>query len=310
VGEPIEKLNNTQLTYTADAPDQDTFLRDILFSKLLLSRSLVIRLKQQSRIKVNGYTAHTNYRINAGDFITIDMDFTEENDIVPEPVSIEIVYEDEDFLVVNKPAGMSTHPSRPGGAGTLANAVTYYWQGLGRNTLFRPINRLDRDTSGLVLIGNSQFAHQSMFKKKNHRGIKRQYVALVEGTMAKDNDRIDQPIARLDDKRRRRIVHPDGQPAVTHYQVLEKYPEHTLLSLELETGRTHQIRVHLSFLGHPVCGDLLYGCASPLIDRQALHAGRLCFTHPRSGKEVILDVPLPADIQTAVERLKGHSLTY
>jgi len=304
-----EKMNNTQLTYTAGAPDQDTFLRDILFSKLLLSRSLVIRLKQQSKIKVNGYTARTNYRINAGDFITVDMDFTEENKIVPEPVPIEIVYEDEDFLVVNKPAGMSTHPSRQGGAGTLANAVTYYWQGLGRNTLFRPINRLDRDTSGLVLIGNSQFAHQGMFNRKKSRSIKRQYAALVEGAVAEDSDRIDQSIARLDDKRRKRIVHPDGQPAVTHYQVLERYPEHTLLSLELETGRTHQIRVHLSFLGHPVCGDLLYGCASPLIDRQALHAGRMCFIHPRSGREVILEVPLPADIQTAVDRLKAHSPT-
>ena len=297
-------MNNTQLTYTADAPDQDAFLRDILFCRLLLSRSLVIRLKQQSRIKVNGYSARTNCRINAGDLITIDMDFTEESEIVPEPVPIEIVYEDEDFLVVNKPAGMSTHPSRQGGTGTLANAATYYWQGLGRNTLFRPINRLDRDTSGLVLIGNSQFAHQGMFKQKKNRSIKRQYVALVEGAMLKDSDRIDQPIARLDDKRRRRTVHPDGQPAVTHYQVLEKYPEHTLLSLELETGRTHQIRVHLSFLGHPVCGDLLYGCASLLIDRQALHAGRLCFSHPRSGKEVILEVPLPADIQKAGDHLR------
>lgn len=297
-------MNNTQLTYKAGALDQDTFLRDILYNKLLLSHSLVVRLKHQRRIKVNGYPALTNYRIQAGDFITIDMDFTEENKIIPESIPLDIVYEDTDFLVVNKPAGMSTHPSRLGDTGTLANAVTYYWQGLGRNTRFRPINRLDKDTSGLVLIGNSQFAHQAIFKQKTGRIIERGYTALVEGAMAKDEVRINQPIARLDEKKRRRIVHPDGHPAVTHYKVLDKYPGHTLLSLRLETGRTHQIRVHLSFLGHPVCGDLLYGYASPLIDRQALHADRLCFIHPRSGKEVILDIPLAADIQRAVDHLE------
>ncbi len=296
-------MNNTNLTYTATTLDQDTFLRDILSAKLLLSHSLVVRLKQQNKIKVNGYTAHVNYLINAGDIITIDMDLTEESKIIPEPIPLDIIYEDVDFLVVNKPAGMSTHPSRQGGTGTLANAVTYYWQELGRNTLFRPINRLDKDTSGLILIGNSQFAHQGIFNQVKGRTIERSYIALVEGLMANDSGRIDQPIARQDDKSRRRIVHLDGHPAVTHYQVLDKYPGHTLLSLRLETGRTHQIRVHLSFLGHPICGDLLYGCASPLIDRQALHANKLRFTHPRSGKEVILEVPLAVDIQSAINHL-------
>ena len=296
-------MNNTNLTYTATPLDQDTLLRDILSAKLLLSHSLVVRLKQQNKIKVNGYTAHVNYLINAGDIITIDMDLTEESKIIPEPIPLDIIYEDVDFLVVNKPAGMSTHPSRQGGTGTLANAVTHYWQELGRNTLFRPINRLDKDTSGLILIGNSQFAHQGIFNQVKGRTIERSYIALVEGLMVKDSSRIDQPIARQDDKSRRRIVHSDGHPAVTHYQVLDKYPGHTLLSLRLETGRTHQIRVHLSFLGRPICGDLLYGCASPLIDRQALHANKLRFTHPRSGKEVILEVPLAADIQSAIDHL-------
>ncbi len=294
-------MNNTQLTYTASILDQDTFLRDVLSTKLLLSHSLIIRLKQENKIKVNGYKAHTNYRISAGDIITIDMDFTEENNIIPESIPLDIVYEDMDFLVVNKPAGLSTHPSRPGGTGTLANAVTYYWQSSGRNTLFRPINRLDKDTSGLILIGKSQFAHQGVFNQIKGRSIERRYVALVEGAVSKDGDCINQPIARPDDKIRRRIVHSDGQPAVTHYKVLEKYPEHTLLALKLETGRTHQIRVHLSFIGHPICGDLLYGCASPFINRQALHANRLRFIHPRSRKEVILDVPLASDIQAAIK---------
>lgn len=292
-------MNNTQLIYTAGDLDQDTYLRDILYKKLLLSHSLVVRLKQQSRIKVNGNTARTNYRIRTGDVITIDMDFTEENKIIPEAIPLDIVYEDEDFLVVNKPPGMSTHPSRLGGTGTLANAVTYYWQTLGRNTLFRPINRLDRDTSGLVLVGNSQFAHQGIFSQK----IERKYIALVEGEPEKDTGIINQPIARLDEKMRQRIVREDGQSAVTHYQVIDKYPGYTLISLELKTGRTHQIRVHMSYIGHPICGDLLYGWASPLIDRQALHAYSLSFVHPRSGREVNISIPLARDIQNVIDCL-------
>lgn len=138
--------------------------------------------------------------------------------IIPEPFPLDIVYIDDDFLVVNKPAGV-THPSRMGGTGTLANAVTYYWQGLGRNSLFRPINRLDRDTSGLVLIGKSQFAHQGIFKQQKGYAIERQYIALIEGEMEKDNDQINQPIARPDEKKRRRIVDPSGQRAITHYLV-------------------------------------------------------------------------------------------
>ena len=296
-------MSNNQLTYTACIIDQDSYLRDILCSKLLLSHSLIVRLKKQHKIKVNGCPARTNYKINTGDFITIELDFSEDNKIIPESVELDIVYEDEDFLVVNKPAGMSIHPSRLGGTGTLANAVTYYWQELGRNVLFRPINRLDRDTSGLVLIGNSQFAHQGIFKQQKCHLMERRYIALVEGEMKKSNGVIDKPIARPDEKRRRRIVDPLGLPAVTHYRVIEKYHGYSLLSLKLETGRTHQIRVHLSFLGYPVCGDTLYGQVSPLIDRQALHAGTLCFTHPRSGQEIFLNAPLPLDIQKAVEHL-------
>lgn len=296
-------MKNTQLIYTAGFSDQDTFLRDILSSKLSLSRSLVIKLKQQNKIKINGHLAHTNYRIKAGDMVTIDMELAEENKIIPEPIPLDIIYEDTDFLVINKPAGMSTHPSRLGSTGTLANAVTYYQQSQGRNTLFRPINRLDKDTSGLILIGNSQFAHQGVFNQIKGRSLERRYMALVEGVIEKGRGCIDFPIARQEDNSRQRIIRPDGDPAVTHYEVLERYQAHTLISLRLETGRTHQIRVHLSAIGHPICGDLLYGSASPLIARQALHAYKLRFRHPRSGEEVLLEVPLAGDIQAAVEHI-------
>ncbi|MEN3004939.1 RluA family pseudouridine synthase [Dehalobacterium formicoaceticum] len=301
-------MKNTQLTYRAGTLDQNTLLRNILYEKLLLSHSLVVRLKQENRIKVNGVPARTNQPINPGDVITIDVEFTEENTIIPEPIPLEIIYEDQDFLVVHKPAGLSTHPSRKNGTGTLANAVAYYWRNRGQNTIFRPINRLDRDTSGLVLIGNNQFAHQAIFNPKKSPIFERHYLALVEGVLTEDQDCIDLPIAHPDINLRRRIVHPEGRKAVTHYRVLTRFPQHTLLALKLETGRTHQIRVHLSFLGHPLCGDLLYGSPSPLIDRQALHAYLLRFIHPRSGGEIRLELPLAADIKRAIDLIKNPDL--
>lgn len=298
-------MSKTLLSYQVGTPDEGTYLRDILSARFNLSHSLLVRLKHQHRIKVNGETALTSYQVNAGDIITIDLDFDEESGIVPQEIPLDIIYQDQDFLVINKPPGMSIHPSRRGGTGTLANAVTHYWLKKGRPTLFRPINRLDRDTSGLVLIGSSQFAHQGVFRQFDRRLIDRQYTALVEGVVEDDFGSIDLPIARLDETSRRRIVHPEGQPAVTKYRVLKRYPSHTLLALRLETGRTHQIRVHLSHLGHPLCGDRFYGGSDTLIDRQALHAGMLSFTHPRCGEEVTLTAPLPGDIQDAIA-LAGH----
>jgi 23S rRNA pseudouridine1911/1915/1917 synthase len=297
-------LDGTALTYVVDLLDHNLFLRDILSAKFQLSHSLIVRLKQHQKIKVNGNTKRTNYQVQAGDQITIDLDFIEKNEIIPEAFPLDIIYEDVDFLVINKAAGMPIHPSKRKGRGTLANAVTYYWQRSGRHIRFRPINRLDKDTSGLVLIGNSQFAHQSMFQQFNQHRAERYYLAITEGVLEQDNGRIDHPIARLDDNSRKRIVDPDGQTAITNYQVLERYSDHTLVLLRLETGRTHQIRVHLSYLGHPIAGDELYGNESSLLNRQALHAGVLRFFHPRMEKELTFSAPLPEDIQSAIIQLR------
>lgn len=298
-------MKDTLLTYTAATEDQDAVLRDILKARFNLSQALTARLKWQYRIKVNGQWTRTNHRIRPGDVITVDVDFSEENLILAENLPLDIVYEDEDFLVVNKPSGMAIHPSKAGGTGTLANAVTFDWQKAGIRTLFRAINRLDKDTSGLVLIGKTQFAHQGVFVQDEHHGIRKRYIALAEGRLAKDSGTIDQPIACLDPSKRQRTVHPSGQPAITHYKVLERLPGHTHLSFELETGRTHQIRVHMQYIGHPLCSDPLYGHPSPWISRLALHADEMTFVHPRSGKEVILRIPLSADIQWAVDRLRA-----
>lgn len=296
-------MDAAKLTYLVQAQEKDGFLRDILSDQMRLSHSLVVKLKQQHKIRVNNTLTRTSYRVQPGDLIAIDLNLEENNEIIPEAIPLNIIYEDPDYLAVNKPPAMAVHPGNRSLRGTLANAVTYYWQQSGRNILFRPINRLDKDTSGLVLIAKSQFAHQSIFQQQKNRRIRRRYFALVEGLIKEDHGRIDQPIARLDGCGRMRVADPTGQSAITNYQVLKRYRDYTYLLLQLETGRTHQIRVHLSYLGHPVCGDTLYGKSFSLLDRQALHAGILSFIHPRTGKELTLTAPLPGDLQRALDIL-------
>jgi len=299
-----EHMEQTPLTWTAGPIDEGRSLKDLLYSRLLLSHSLVTKLKQQHKIAVNGRPVFTNYQLRDGDLVSVDLDLGERSEILPEAAPLQIVYEDEDVLVVDKPAGMPVHPSKRHQVGTLANAVTYYWEQCGRSTLFRPINRLDKETSGLILIGKNQFAHQGIFRQQQEHLVARGYYALVEGVVSPDRGRIAEPIARREDGSRKRIVAAHGQPAVTNFAVLERFPQHALLQLHPETGRTHQIRVHLSLAGHPVCGDELYGRPSPLIARQALHAGEVTFNHPRSGLAITLTAALPEDMTAALSALR------
>jgi 23S rRNA pseudouridine1911/1915/1917 synthase len=204
-------------------------------------------------------------------------------------------------MVINKPAGLSVHPSRGTVGGTLANAVTYYWQNRGLAMKFRPINRLDKDTSGLILVGKSQFAHQAIARQQRDGSVSRRYLAVVEGIVELEDGSIEAPIALQHPDQRQRIVSPRGRSAVTRYTVLQRFPGFTLLALTLETGRTHQLRVHLSFIGHPICGDTLYGRPCSLIERQALHAATLNFLHPRTGESLSFEALLPTDM---IEMLK------
>jgi 23S rRNA pseudouridine1911/1915/1917 synthase len=303
------EVESEALTWTVGPADDNRSLKELLFSRLQFSHSLVVKLKQQHKITVNGIQTYTNYRVRSGDLIAVDLDLDEQSDILPEAVPLQILYEDEDLLVVDKPAGMPVHPSKRRQSGTLANAVVHYWQQSGRDALFRPINRLDKDTSGLVLIGKNQFAHQAIFRQQKSHVVERRYLALVEGMVEPDRGCIEAAIARQEDRSRKRMVSLSGQAAVTNYQVLERYPMQTLLWLSPETGRTHQIRVHLSFAGHPVCGDDLYGRPSPLISRQALHASEMAFVHPRTRSAVTLTAPLPEDMRTALIALQKPEVT-
>jgi 23S rRNA pseudouridine1911/1915/1917 synthase len=299
-------MSEKLLSYIINPEDKLTYLRDVFKKKLPLSHALLATLKAQGKIRVNGQAAHTNYLLQTGDVVTVDLDLDESSHILPQDIPVDVVYEDIDLMVINKPAGMAVHPIKKNLEGTLANAVTYYWSQRGESRLFRPVNRLDKGTSGLVLVAKSQYAHQAMFKQQKQGMVRRCYQALVEGVVQEDEGCIDLPIGRSGPGNTvRREVAPDGKPAVTHFQVIKRYHDATLLRLRLETGRTHQIRVHMSYLGHPIYGDSVYGQSSPLITHQALHAGWLSFLQPRTLTPLQFEVPLPTDMLNLLTQLQS-----
>lgn len=296
-------MNDDTLDYIVTIGDKHTFLRDVLVSQMQVSHALLTKLKSQHKIMVNGQVTYTNYRLKAGDIVTVNISLDEQNQIAPEYIPLDIVYEDPDLMVINKPAGLAVHPSKGIWGGTLANAVAYYWVQQGKSLLFRPINRLDKDTSGLIVIGKSKFAHQAIFRQQQRGTINRTYLAIVHGVIQDDSGCINQPIAHNDPSGPARTVDLSGKPAITNFTVLKRFEDNTLLSLTLETGRTHQIRVHLSQSGYPICGDTLYGNPSSLIQRQALHAYQLTFQQPRTGITLNLEAALPLDFASLLESL-------
>ncbi|TJY42461.1 RluA family pseudouridine synthase [Cohnella pontilimi] len=223
----------------------------------------------------------------------------------PDWMELNILHEDEFTLVVNKPAGIEVHPSEKGQRRTLANAVAAYYEFSGQQLRIRHIHRIDKETTGPVLYAKNEFSHYQYDKAMREKKIERIYVALVEGVVAQDKGVIDKPIGQDRHHSTRRRVSETGDHAVTHYQVIERFADHTLVRLRLETGRTHQIRVHMSAIGHPLAGDGMYGGTRKIMSRQALHGEQLIWPHPWTGEKQQVKAPLPDDFQAALEQLRG-----
>ena len=283
------------LTYTVLEAEEGQKISNILRNKLNISSRLLTKLKMNKKILVNDVPVFSSHIVKSGDFINVKIDFEEEDYIEAEDIALEILYEDEYLLAVNKPAGMVVHPSSYHLNGTLANGVKHY---LNNNKKIRPINRLDRDTSGIVLFAKNEYIQECM---KQENTMQKEYLTILTGLLDDKCGTINAPIARKPGSIMERIVDESGQLAITHYKVLEEsYNDDITLSLvqvQLETGRTHQIRVHLSYIGHHILGDDLYGDKSDLINRQALHAYRIKFIHPVTGNKMEFEAKIPKDIE-------------
>lgn len=272
------------------------------------SRSQVQQWIKDAVVTVNGKVIKGNYKVKANDEITVTIPEPEALDIQPEDMNLEIYYEDADVLVVNKPRGMVVHPAPGHTSGTLVNGLMHHCTDLsGINGVMRPgiVHRIDKDTSGLLMVAKNDMAHESLVNQLVAKTVTRRYKAIVHGVIPHDKGTIDAPIGRDKKERQSMTVDENGKNAVTHFQVLERFKDFTLVECRLETGRTHQIRVHMKYIGYPLAGDPKYGPKKTLdMNGQALHAGILGFDHPRTGEYIQFEAPIPEVFEDALNILR------
>nr|WP_028588803.1 RluA family pseudouridine synthase [Paenibacillus massiliensis] len=276
-----------------------------------VSRSQVQLWIGDGKVLVNGQVVKSNYKLNIGDHIELSVPEPEAVDLQPESIPIEVVYEDRDVIVVNKQRGLVVHPAPGHSSGTLVNALMYHCKDLsGINGELRPgiVHRIDKDTSGLLMAAKNDKAHASLAAQLKDHSVTRRYIALVHGNLSHDQGTVDAPIGRdTNDRKMFAVTERNSKHAVTHFMVLERFGDYTLLELKLETGRTHQIRVHMKFIGHPLVGDPMYGRNKGIrMDGQALHAAVLGFVHPSSGEYLEFSAPLPEDIEDVLASLRSR----
>lgn len=277
-------------------------VKEVLKAKFSMSDRLLLKLKKLDKIYLNGNVTSVNHPVLENDLIECYLDYEEDNsNIVPIEMPLNIIYEDEAYIVVNKPAGIPVHPSMDHYTDSLSNGIAFYFNQIGLKKKIRPVNRLDKDTSGIVIFAKNEYIQECLIRQMKSKQFIKKYIAVVNGNLDNLEGTINAPIARKEGSIIERCVCETGDIAITHYKVLKREPNYDIVECILETGRTHQIRVHFAYLGHSLLGDTLYGTSSDLISRQALHAYEVELIHPLSKKKVKYIATVPEDLNKLME---------
>lgn len=293
-----------KLSYTIQPNDHYENVKDVLKGYFGVSDRLLLKLKNNKKIYKNNKIVAVYEEVSPGDSIYFLLDFIEDNsNIVPTYMDLDILYEDDAYLVVNKPADIAIHPSMLHYTTSLANGIRYYFDSIGLSKKIRPINRLDKDTSGIVIFAKNEYVQESLIKQMKQNIFQKQYIAFLEGNLSSKQGTIDAPIARKEGSIIERCIHVTGDHAISHYTVLASCERLCVIQYSLETGRTHQLRVHSQYIGHSILGDTLYGNSSTLIARQALHSYKISFMHPITHKKVLYKAPIPTDMVQALSSI-------
>lgn len=272
-------------------------IKQVLKNEFLLSDRLIRRLKLNDKIYLNNIPVNINHLVKTNDKISVSIDFEEDNsNIISTKMILDIIYEDEAYLVINKPAGIATHPSCLHYNNSLSNGVKFYFDTINLNKKIRPVNRLDKNTSGIIIFAKNEYIQECLIRQMQNNIFIKEYVAILSGILENNSGTINAPISRKPNSIIERCVDKNGDTAITNYKLIETIDNNSLVYFTLKTGRTHQIRVHSQYIGHSIIGDTLYGSASDLIKRQALHSYKVSFIHPISKKAVTYIAKFPNDM--------------
>lgn len=286
-----------EFNYTVNTPNLYNTVRDVLKNYFLVSSRLLLKLKNNNCVFLNNKKCSINSTISLGDIVSFSLNYEEDNsNIVTTNIPLNIVYEDECLLIINKQPNVAIHPSMLHYDNSLSNGVKFYFDSIGLKKKIRPVNRLDRNTSGLVIFAKNEYVQEFLIKQMQNNTFSKEYLAILEGILNKKKGTIIAPIARKKDSIIERCVDESGDFSITHYKVIKEFNNLSLVNFKLETGRTHQIRVHSSYIGHPILGDDLYGNKSSLIYRQALHSYKISFIHPKTREKMCFEIDLPKDM--------------
>lgn len=277
----------------------DKSINNILTNELNISTRLLTKLIKNEKISINNHKCNTRNIANLGDIIEINLDIPEDNsNIIATQMKLDIIYEDEWMIVVNKPARIPIHPSRFHYTDSLSNGIKFYFDSIGLSKKIRPVNRLDLDTSGLVIFAKCEYIQEAFVQQMANKTFQKEYLCFVDGILKQKIGSINLPIARKNGSIIERCIDKNnGHPSITHYEVIKEFQDYSLVQCKLETGRTHQIRVHMQAIGHPIIGDTLYGDKSPFIDRQALHSYQIQCIHPVTKEKLNFIAKLPKDMK-------------